>query len=635
MACFEALPRVAFLPGLLLIFLPLMGTHATLAQPARIVTVCGRDDSAGGLNFATAVSQGGTVTIRCPAGQDAIELTRTYALASNLAISGEGSVTLRGPNSGPMFTTSQTLRLSGLTLSNPAAVSGSIVSGDMASVTLEGVQVEQSTSAFVVRTLRAERSRFAGNGNSTAEASGGAVINAETIDLIGCDFTENGDHPVAGGAWPTPDRIALSRRVSIDGTKFSGNRASLLLIDARVSIRTSQFVANGLPPGSRETWGCCGGALTLVRSDAQIFDSEFSGNDSLGFGGAIHAVGSRLTVARSSFVRNAARVGGALMSWGRPPRNNIWSANDWIDLPRLVLNHVTFDGNTASEFGGALAFAGAIGGNGLVFRRNEAHSAGGAIASWHAAEMPEPFGGVLQALVDNTKPEPADRVALAQSIFTENRSSGSGAALSAADADAALGNTIVARNSVVAGAAVVGTRLRLVNDVVADNSGTGVAGPPGASIVLGNTVLLRNSNGNCAFAAPVIVGPNMQSPSNVCGDKVASVDPGLDGSYAPSIVSAARGTGDYGLCVSDPEVMGVDLYGTSRIALAQSCAVGAIERSRTEAVASALTFGSKNGRGPWLWWILALLLLAGLVAGALIQRRRWHRSGNSAAHPTC
>ena len=273
------------------------------------------------------------------------------------------------------------------------------------------------------------------NGDVAAAASGSAVINAETVELHGSEFVGNSDHPIAGGAWPTPDRIPLARRVTIDDTTFAGNPATLLLIDAKVSIRASRFIENGRPPATaRDAWGCCGGAITIVRSDVEIFDSDFRANGSSGFGGAIHAIASRLTVARSTFAQNEARVGGAIMSWGRPPRVNIWSADDWTDLPRLVLSRVTFEANKAAGFGGAIAFAGPVQGDGLVLKANEAGSAGGAIASWRAAALPDPYGSVLDALVDNTNAQPGDRIALARSVLVENQAGASGAALSLADA---------------------------------------------------------------------------------------------------------------------------------------------------------------------------------------------------------
>lgn len=128
MTCSEAM-RITPLAG----FAAVAGLLATAclaqAQPVQVVNVCGSDDAGGGLNLATALAQGGSITIQYPAGQTEIQFTQTRNLAAAVAILGEGEVTLRGTASGPMFTTSRTLRLSKLTLVNNAAVTGSIVSG--------------------------------------------------------------------------------------------------------------------------------------------------------------------------------------------------------------------------------------------------------------------------------------------------------------------------------------------------------------------------------------------------------------------------------------------------------------------------------------------------------------------------
>lgn len=407
MACSDKLRSVVL--GCLCVAagLPWLPAVSSAAQPVQTVDVCGSDDAAGGLNLASALAAGGSIEIRCPAGQAEIAFTQTRALAGPVTIVGDGNVTLRGPSSGPMFRTSHVLRLSGLTLVNATPVTGSIVSGDQSSVTLESVVVRDSPSAFLVRSLRADRSRFVNNGDPAAEASASAVINAETVELRASEFTSNGDHPIAGGAWPAPDRIPLSRRVTIDGTTFAGNTHSLVLIDAKVSIRASRWIENGRKPATaRGAWGCCGGAITSVRSDVEIFDSDFRANGSAGFGGAIHAIASRLTVGGSTFAGNEARAGGAIMSWGRPPKVNIWGADDWTDLPRLVLSRVTFEDNVAETFGGAVAFAGTARGDGLVLRRNRAGSAGGVTPPGAPRPRPTPMAACLPRSSTTRCPSP-------------------------------------------------------------------------------------------------------------------------------------------------------------------------------------------------------------------------------------
>jgi predicted outer membrane repeat protein len=314
---------------------------------------------------------------------------------------------------------------------------------------------------------------------------------------------------------------------------------------------------------------------------------------------------------------------------GHPPKLNIWSAADWIELPRLVLSRVTFKENKATAHGGAIAFAGSVQGQGLVMTGNEAATAGGAIASWRAAPLPDPYGTVLQALVDNTQPVPSDKIVLARSVLTDNKVGKSGAALSLSDADAIIGNSIIARNNSATGAVVAGTKLRIVNTVVADNAGTGIEASAGATIGVGNTVIARNAT-NCTLAQPLLIlGPNIQHPGSQCGSQIQSTDPGLDGHYAPGLISAARDAGDFGLCVTEPTVAGIDLLGRTRVGGEQKCAIGAIERNLPDTIASALTFGATQHFGPCFVWLLILLLLVAFVVGFMIWRRRRRRTNGS------
>ncbi len=593
------------------------------AQAEQIVSVCGSDDAPGALNLATALAVGGSIIIRCPAGQQEIRLTQTRDLPADTTIHGDGPLTLRGPANTPMFTTTRSLQLSNLTLTNPSAVTGSIVFGDQADVTLTSVTTIGSPAAFLTRSLLAEGSHFINNGDLAAEASGSAVINAETVSIRRSEFDGNGDHPIAGGAWPTADRAPLSRSVTIEDATFAHNRSTLLLIDAKVSIRSSRFIQNGQAPDTaREAWGCCGGALTFVRSDAEISDSDFVGNGSSGFGGAIHSVGSRLTVRSSTFERNQARVGGAIMSWARTPRVNIWSTDDWTDLPRLVLSRVTLNGNKATAHGGAVAFTGPVQGHGLVLRANEAQSVGAAIASWYAAGLPAPHDGIDDAMSAATGPHLSDALMLARSILVDNHAGQSGAALATADAETSVGNSIIARNN-ASGAAVTGTKLRLINTVVADNTAVGIQTGTGGKVTLGNSIVLRNSAGNCASGTvPAVLGKNMQYPGSDCVSEIETADPGLDETYAPGLISAARNAGDIGLCTSEPTVGGIDLNGRTRLSAGGQCAVGAIERDRLDSAAAALTFGHTQDFRRSLLCLLGILLVIAFVVGLLWRRRK-------------
>lgn len=617
----------------------LLGAVASLGTAAwatpLVVTVCGRDDAPGGLNLASALTQGGEIVIRCPAGQSVIEFTRTHETRSIVSIDGEGKVTLRGPVAGPLFKPDMALRLSHLTVANPrtaatanAPGAGTIILGPESSVELDDVITQDSGSAYVVKSLIARDSKFLRNGDPAAQVPSDAVVNAEFIELRHIEFTENFNHPIAGGSPPTPGRAALSRRILIEDSVFTGNRSTMLLTDAKVSIRQTRFEANGTTPEkSGGAWGCCGGAMTLVRSDADLLDTTFRSNGSAGFGGAIYALGSKLRITQSVFEGNNARVGGAVMFWGRRPKVNIWSTDDWLDPPQLELRRTQFRANKATLIGGGLAFAGDVEGDGVLFQTNVSGGAGGAIADLGTSILPDPYGEVLDALVKATEPPQSDSISLARPILVDNRAASGGAAIASGSAVVTIGNGLIARNQLTGksgGGTVSGAKVTLVNTTLADNPAGGIVVTAGATARLGNTILLRNAGFNCTLTGTLSdAGHNIQYPGSDCGAPAAVRDPGLDGEYAPGLFSAARGAGDIGLCATDPQVRGIDLFGKPRLEGGR-CDAGAIEQPVPQTIASALGLGSGRDSVLRLLWLLVLLVLLFFLFGLLwtVRRRR-------------
>jgi hypothetical protein len=624
-------------------------TMVPLARAAtQVVNVCGRDDAPGGLNLAVAIAVGGEIVIRCPTGQQAIEFTRTLDARGIVHVDGEGKVTLRGPVAGPLFTADNAISLSGLTVENPrtsatatVAGAGTIILGPKASIQLDHVTTQDSLAPYVAQSLTARNSTFLRNGDPAAQGSFTAVVNADAVELTHCTFTDNFEHPIGGGSTPEPGRPALSRRIVIEDSMFTGNRSTLLLTDARVSIRGTRFESNGTAPGkSGSAWGCCGGAITLVRADAELSDKEFRGNGTSGFGGAIFALGSRVRVERSLFEGNQARAGGAVMFWGRRPKDNIWSTGDWLDPLTLELSRTRFHGNTATALGGALVFAGAVGGDAVLFQANLSSGAGGAISDWRSEALPEPYGGVFDALVANTLPGQPDSIALSRPILVDNTAGTRGAALAAGSATVAFGNGLIARNRITgtaSGGAISGVIVTLVNTTVADNPAGGLLVATGATARLGNTILLHNVGFNCSLGGALSdAGPNFQFPGSDCGAVASARDPGLDGQYAPGLISAVRGAGNTGICAANPQVGGVDLFGRPRLQGGR-CDVGAIEAPLPQTIAAALGLGAGAKAVTRLWWLLLLLfVLFFLLALLWAWRRRRRRSGHAgkAAAPT-
>lgn len=611
-------------------------TGVAIAAP-QIVTVCGRADAPGGLNLETAYAAGGIIQIRCPAGQTEIVLTRTLTTPATVEIDGAGKVALRGPVAGPLFAVGTGLHLTGVTVSNPrtAATAGAPNAGSIAvgavrgaAIELRGVVTQDSLGAYVARDLMAEDSTFARNGDPARPGAFAAIVSADRIALRNVTFNGNFDAPIGGGSAPIAGQRALARTVSIVDSSFTNNRTPLLLTDALVEVRRTRFQGNGTPPGQwGAAWGCCGGALTLVRCDATLAQATFRDNASAGFGGALQALGTRLRIEDSVFEANRARAGGAVMSWGRAPLLNPWSEEAWTGQPGLTLSRTQFRRNAATHGGGALLFAGRVDGEQVLFRANE----GGAIAGWQALVLPAPFDGVLPALAASTAAPPADVLALARPILVDNTAA-LGPAIAAGTARVEIGNGLVARNGPAGTTgAIHGASIMLANTTVADNPAGGLAGPSGTAVAvrLGNTILLRNTGFQCApGTAAASLGGNLQYPGSDCGGSATAREPGLGGAYRPGLASAARDSGVTALCTSHALVASVDLFGRARLQRGR-CDAGAIEEPLPQSLAAGLGAGpgpAGTARLLVLLFMLALLLFLVGLWWSMRRRRRCRRA---------
>lgn len=278
------------------------------------VTACGRDDATGGVNLMQALAGGGEIVVRCGAGPQTIEITRTHAITRETSLDGEGRLSLTGAGAANFFALTATLKLANLTVSNTSANGSntSIATGESATIELRKVRTENTIRPYIVDSLLAEDSTFEGNGVAGGY-SYGSVIHAQNITLLRATLVRNHDHPIAGGAWRTASPTAVARRISIVDSEFAENRMTSLVSDARLMVRGSTFRDNGRSfAESGGTWDCCGGALTITQTVGEISHSRFIGNKSYGFGGAIYATGSRLTVSQTRFEGNSARIGGAI-----------------------------------------------------------------------------------------------------------------------------------------------------------------------------------------------------------------------------------------------------------------------------------------------------------------------------------
>src|SRR3954451_9748923 len=106
--------------------------------------------------------------------------------------------------------------------------------------------------------------------------------------------------------------------------------------------------------------------------DAQIEGTTFSGNNSAGFGGALNAISSRVTLARCLFEKNSARAGGAIMFRGQAAINNYWSSGSFPFPLTLTLDRPRFHANRAVELGGPIFWSGQLLGSSALFSGNQA-----------------------------------------------------------------------------------------------------------------------------------------------------------------------------------------------------------------------------------------------------------------------
>ena len=582
------------------------------------------------MNLRAAVAIGGRIDFKCGVNPAVIKVTAPLQPKTATQIDGEGRIVLQGPGAGSMFIVTAPLELANIQVKNEGPGAAGIVRGRTADVVLRGVGTTNTAGAYLVGTLSARDSSFEANG--TAGGIAGVVIDAERVQLSKTTFSKNLDHPIGGGQ-AAAARAPLSRQVSIESSVFTDNGASLLAFDASVVIRNSKFTRNGpATVNAVGSWGCCAGALTSVNSRIEIVDSEFVGNGSTGFGGAVLAIGTDLRLVKTLFQENRARVGGAIFSWAQPSKNNIWSTQSGAAAaPGLSFSQVRFRQNTAQFGGGAVGWSGSISGDSALFVQNSAE-AGGAVAHWSAIDLPPAFQQAFSQLVAMTAPS-SQSLRLSRGVFVENRARVAGAAISGGGARVALGNALIVRNAFsppsAQGAALEGDDLDLANSSVAENTAGGIkVSAAGQRARLVNTLILRNANYGCSVPAAKLVATtaSMQFPQSDCAGVMIG-DAQLESNYKPALGGRASDSGDVSVCISEPLVAALDLLAVSR-GNRGLCAVGAYEPDPTVDRISGWS-GADNGWVRWVvFWLLLFCLLLGFLLAFVLLRRR-HRRHNA------
>ncbi len=627
------------------------GAMAALAAGAAasaqtVVTACGTDTAAGGVNLAGALGAGGDVVIRCADGADTIQLTGTRTIYQDTTLDGEGRVSIMGPGDGPMFVLDgpRTLRLRGLTLRNPPTppdpgrFTGVVYDpADWITVELENVTVADTRLPFVVRRFTARNSTLSDNGDPANPDIG--VVMAGELELDTVVFRDNASRPFHA-VWredPTVSGQRIAARV-VDSV-FERNARPAFWGVGEIVVLGSRFEGNGgasyvSPPAGALYGGAVylelapsrAGALEIFLGRAQVSRSVFLDNQGT-LGGAIYSLGGALTLQSSDLDRNRATSGGAVA---------FLSPTDLsaVPPPRLELRHVKARDNAAARHGGAVLLSGAASADAVLFSANSAGEAGGAVAMAGPAATAAQAEAIALAgpLPATAGPSSTTSFEATRAFFLDNTAQVAGA-IEAGGGSLRLGDALVSRNTASApgGAALQGPDIELANVTIVGNAG-GVAipalTPSAAGLSFTNVILADNAGGNCLGALDRLapLGPNLQFPGAECGAGVAQAAPALDARFAPTGASPARDGGSTDVCASHDLVNGRDLYGDPRPAAA--CAIGAVEADRLRDLKERLPLGFGEGDN-WRWLLLLLLafFLFWYVVGLVLRGRARGRHG--------
>jgi len=217
--------------------------------------------------------------------------------------------------------------------------------------------------------------------------AGGAIANAGTLNVTGCNFT--GNHaPEGGGA------IVSGGILNVIGCTFTGNNAIdggaiYNDISGTLNVNDSTFTSN-----NATTY--YGGAIYNIGGTCTVTGGTFGSNSATSAGGAIYndISGTLNVTGNSIFSSNNATAGGAIYNTGgtlNVTGNSIFSSNNATvggaifngNTGTLNVTGSTFTGNTAEE-AGAIFNGGGISLipvtiSGSTFNDNTASSNGGAI----------------------------------------------------------------------------------------------------------------------------------------------------------------------------------------------------------------------------------------------------------------
>jgi predicted outer membrane repeat protein len=523
---------------------------APIPAGADAVTFCDRDDRVGPGSLDAALAAGGVVTFSCntPA---TIQMTKTHRLAQSVTIDGGDAsrITLDG---------------GGRTLSMFQVAVPSI------SVSLAGLTIKRAIAAPL--------------GHLSAHVHGSVIDtglqNGPSVELRSLEIRECSNPVTIRGSYE-PARLVVRN------TRFADNKGNAIEVSGEADIARSSFLGN-----ESALWiaGRAAGLFGVAKvHDNVSFATHLTSAVRVSVGGIFEATDA-------TFTDNRGSDGGAIRINGR--------------AIRATLKKVSFEGNTATGSGGAVAvekfvqLAPVEVHTGPVvlsltyatFARNRA-ARGGAVA----ADLADHGSLAISAarFDENTAAEeggavftrPGGPVLIATSIVKGNTAPiGAGFMLIglAGDQDKVANTVFFANKATGSGATVVANQVALVNVTIARNEGGGLGDGTGSrnlrdfvngfpTTSMRNVVLADNAPANCVGHLQVPAGGvNLQSPGDVLCPGVSLVaEPLLDSFFAPLPGSPAAGTAELAPCLTPP-VNGRDLLFQKR-GVKGICSIGALE----------------------------------------------------------
>ena len=332
--------------------------------------------------------------------------------------------------------------------------------------------------------------------NNNATSDGGAIyLSGATLTAENCSFVGNSAANHAGAVY-----VVSGSTLTMKDGSFVGNKA---LDGGAVNIRsgctatfTNTIFDSNIATGTEETQG--GGAIYVGWGTLALESITMTGNSvDGGFGGAINANNSDITVIGGSLEENSAANGGAIYVTVNSDQNKTAS-----------ISGAEFNSNTATN-GGAIAIAG----NGTTvdsssFEDNSATTYGGAIYVLKCNAVIKnstfttnnaPYGGAIATLSELT-------TEIQSSTFNGNTATQAGAIYAGSTTVNVSGNSVFTNNSAEKGGAIYlgkyatnGASLTVNGGRFEGNKGTVDGGAisirTGSSATLISTILTGNSAG--------------------------------------------------------------------------------------------------------------------------------------------